>query len=173
MTRRATRFVATLLALTLVYALALGSFGPWDLLIGAGLAGVLLLVSHGFVFGAEGDAPRAAGRPTLLGRAVAFVPFAAVVFRDILAGTYEVTLVTLHLRPLGRPGIVAVPIADRTPSGVAVWAVVTGLPPGSFFADVDRERGVALIHVLDARDPDAFREEQERFYRRYQSKVFP
>jgi multicomponent Na+:H+ antiporter subunit E len=68
---------------------------------------------------------------------------------------------------------VTVPVGDRTPTGVAVWAVVTGLPPGSFFVDVDRERGVVLIHVLDARDPEAYREQQEDFYRRYQSKVFP
>jgi multicomponent Na+:H+ antiporter subunit E len=88
-------------------------------------------------------------------------------------GNVEVTLVTLGLRPLLRPGIVAVPVGDRTPTGVAVWAVVTGLPPGSYFVDVDRERGVVLIHVLDARDPEAYREEQEDFYRRYQSKVFP
>jgi multicomponent Na+:H+ antiporter subunit E len=66
-----------------------------------------------------------------------------------------------------------VPIGDRTPSGVSAWAVVTGLPPGSFFVDVDRERGVALIHILDASDPEAFREEQEDFYRRYQRGVFP
>ena len=51
--------------------------------------------------------------------------------------------------------------------------MVTGLPPGSFFVDVDRERGVVLIHVLDASDPEAFRGQQEDFYRRYQSKVFP
>jgi hypothetical protein len=30
-----------------------------------------------------------------------------------------------------------------------------------------------LIHVLDARDPQAYRDQQEDFYRRYQSKVFP
>ena len=96
-----------------------------------------------------------------------------VVFRDIVVGTWEVALVTLHLRPLERPGIVAVPVGDRTPFGVAIWTLVTGLPPGSYFVDVDRERGVALIHVLDAGDPEAFREQQEVFYRRYQSKVFP
>jgi len=39
--------------------------------------------------------------------------------------------------------------------------------------DVDEERGVALIHILDASDPEAFREDLEDFYRRYQSKVFP
>jgi multicomponent Na+:H+ antiporter subunit E len=169
-----TRYVAAVVVLTLVYALALASFHPWDLLFGAGLSAALLLASRRFVFGTDGTAQRPAGRGfTLLGRVVAFVPFAAVVFREILVGTWEVTLVTLHLRPLMRPGIVAVPMGERTPTGVAVWAVVTGLPPGSFFADVDRERGVVLIHVLDARDPEAYRRQQEDFYRRYQSRVFP
>lgn len=163
-----TRFVAAVALLTLVYALALASFQPLDLLFGAVLSAVLVFVSRRFVFGEE------PGRgPTLLGRAVAFVPFAFAVFREILRGTWDVSLVTLHLRPLDEPGIVAVPIGDRTPSGVSAWAVVTGLPPGSFFVDVDRERGVALIHVIDASDPEVFRREQEDFYRRYQSKVFP
>ena len=169
-----TRYVAAVVVLTLTYALALGSFHSWDLLFGAGLSAALLFASRRFVFGASGAAPRPDGQePTLLGRVVAFVPFAVAVFREILVGTWEVTLVTLHLRPLARPGIVAVPVGDRTPTGVAVWAVVTGLPPGSFFADVDRERGVVLIHILDARDPEAFRQQQDDFYRRYQSKVFP
>jgi multicomponent Na+:H+ antiporter subunit E len=169
-----TRYVAAVVVLTLVYALALASFHPWDLLFGAGLSAALLFASRRFVFGADGTPPRPAGGGlTLLGRVVAFVPFAVAVFREILVGNWEVTLVTLHLRPLVRPGIVAVPIGERTPTGVAVWAVVTGLPPGSFFVDVDRERGVVLIHVLDARDPQAYRDQQEDFYRRYQSKVFP
>jgi multisubunit Na+/H+ antiporter MnhE subunit len=169
-----TRYVAAVVVLTLVYALALGSFHTWDLLFGASLSAALLFASRRFVFGSDGTAPLPAGSGlTLLGRVVAFVPFAVAVFREILVGNWEVTLVTLHLRPLVRPGIVAVPIGARTPTGVAVWAVVTGLPPGSFFVDVDRERGVVLIHVLDARDPQAYRDQQEDFYRRYQSKVFP
>ncbi len=57
--------------------------------------------------------------------------------------------------------------------GVAVWAVIVGLSPGTFFVDVDRKRGVVLIHVIDASDPEAFRRHQESVYRRYQSKVFP
>jgi multicomponent Na+:H+ antiporter subunit E len=163
-----TRYVAAVALLTLVYALALASFDPLDLLFGAGLSAALVFLSRGFVFGEDSDRG-----PSVLGRAVAFVPFAFAVLRQILVGTWEVSLVTLHLRPLTQPGIVAVPIGDRTPSGVSTWAVVTGLPPGSFFVDVDREWGVALIHVLDASDPEAFREEQEDFYRSYQSKVFP
>jgi multisubunit Na+/H+ antiporter MnhE subunit len=163
-----TRYVATVAGLTLAYALALGSFHPLDLLFGAGLSAALVVVSRRFVFG---EGPRTG--PSLLRRAVAFVPFSLAVFREVVAGTWEVTLITLHLRPLKKPGIVAVPIANRTPTGVAVWAIVTGLPPGSFFVDVDRERGVVLIHVIDAGDPEAFRRKEEDFYRRYQSKVFP
>ena len=41
------------------------------------------------------------------------------------------------------------------------------------FVDVDEERGVVLIHILDASDPEAFRRQQENFYNRYQRKVFP
>lgn len=165
-----TRYIIATVMLTLVYALALASLHPLDLLFGAGLSAALVFASRGFVFRAEGERP--AGR-SLIRRLIAFVPFCVVVFRQILAGTWEVALVTLHLRPLVRPGIVAVPVGARTPTGIAVWAVVTGLPPGSFFVEVDRKRGVALIHLLDGRDPDAFREREEEFYRRYQSRVFP
>ena len=168
------RYFAAIAVLTLVYALALASFHPLDLLFGAGLSAALLFASRRFVFGAGNAASRPNSQGlSLLGRVAAFVPFCAVILWEILVGAWEVTLVTLHLRPLVKPGIVAVPIGDRTPMGVAVWAVVTGLPPGSFFVDVDRGRGVALIHVLDARNPEAFRERQKSFYRRYQSKVFP
>jgi multicomponent Na+:H+ antiporter subunit E len=163
-----TRYVAAIAGLILVYALALGSFYPLDLLFGAGLSAALVVASRRFVFGEEPGE-----RPSFLRRVAAFVPFSLAVFREVVAGTWEMTLVTLHLRPLKSPGIVAVPIANRTPAGVAVWAIIVGLPPGSFFVDVDRERGVVLIHVIDAGDPEAFRRQQEDFYRRYQSKVFP
>jgi multicomponent Na+:H+ antiporter subunit E len=53
-----TRYVVAVLALTLVYALALGSFHPWDLLFGAGLSAALLFASRRFVFDADGTAPR-------------------------------------------------------------------------------------------------------------------
>ena len=163
-----TRYVAAIAGLTLVYALALASFGPLDLLFGAVLSTALVFASRRFVFGggpAEG--------PSFLRRVVAFFPFALAVFWEVVVGTWEVTLVTLHLRPLRRPGIVAVPIGNKTPAGLAAWAVVTGLPPGSFFVDVDEERGVVLIHTIDVADPEAFRRRQEELYERYQSKVIP
>ncbi len=104
---------------------------------------------------------------------MAFVPFALAVFWDILKGTWRVALVVLHLRPLAHPGVVAVPIEERTPLGVTVTVLAMTLSPGSFLVDVDWEQRVILMHFLDASEPEAIRAEQQRFYRRFQSRVFP
>ena len=63
------RYVAAIALLTLVYALALASFSPLDLLFGAALSAALVYFSRGFVFGEDTGPDR-----SLLGRMVAFVP---------------------------------------------------------------------------------------------------
>ena len=67
----------------------------------------------------------------------------------------------------------AIPVGDRTQTGVAVSALVATLSPGEVLVDVDRERGAMLIHVIDAGDPEATRRRHEDFYQRYQRRVFP
>ncbi len=161
-----TRAVLALVLLTLTYALVLASFKPWDLALGAVVSGALLFIFRGTLLGGGSEG-------NLLGRVVGFFPLAAIVVRDIVAGTWEVSLVTFGIRPLTKPGTVAVPIAERTPTGVAVSALCTTLSPGAVLIDVDRERGVMLIHVIDATNPDAVREHHQAFYRRYQRRVFP
>lgn len=162
------RALFCIVPLTLVYALVLASFHPYDLLIGAVVSGALYLAARGYLFG---DEPDVKGNP--LGRVVAFVPFAVAVARDVAVGTWEVALVTLHLRPLHNPGIVAIPIGERSPVGVSVTALVMTLSPGEFLVEVDWERKVMLMHVIDATNPEDIRRSHEEFYRRHQKKVFP
>jgi multicomponent Na+:H+ antiporter subunit E len=161
------RALSMVLFLTLTYALVLGSFAPWDLVIGAAISASLVFATRRFLFDYEPSAP------DYLRRFVYFWPFVAATVWNIITGTWTVALVTLHIRPLSSPGIVAVPIEDRTPTGVAVSALATTLSPGTFLVDVDRERDVMLIHSIDASDPDEVREDHQEFYRRYQRKVFP
>ena len=146
--------------------MVLASFHPWDLFFGAVISGALVYAFRSFVFG---------GRPApltgLARRFVAFFPFAVAVVWDVIKGTWEVTLITLHIRPLVEPGVVKVPVGERTPTGVAVFGLVTTLSPGAFLLEASDE--FMLIHVIDASDPDALREEREDFYQRYQRKVFP
>lgn len=162
------RFLLALGLLVLVYALVLASVEPWDLAFGALFGGGLLWASRRFVF-AEKERPAA----SLPRRMLAFVPFAVAVVWFILKGTWDVTLVVLHVRPLAHPGIVAVPIEERSALGVVVATLETSLSPGSVLVDIDWERRVMLIHYLDASDPDKIRADHRHFYERHQRRVFP
>jgi multicomponent Na+:H+ antiporter subunit E len=51
--------------------------------------------------------------------------------------------------------------------------VRVGLTPDTVVVELDEERGEMLLHVIDARDPDAVRAEQLHSYRRRQRRVFP
>ena len=154
------------LFLTGVYAMVLASFHPWDLFFGAVISGALVYAFRSFVFGGQPDPLRG-----LAGRCAAFFPFVVAVIWDVFKGTWEVALITLHIRPLVKPGVVKLPVGERTPTGVAVLGLATTLSPGAFLIEANDEH--MLIHVIDARDPDAFREDREDFYQRYQRKVFP
>ena len=93
-----TRYLPAVAALTLVYALALASFHPLDLLFGAGLSAALVFASRRFVFE---DHPRSMV-PTSSGEPSPSCPLPPGSSSTYSIGTWEVTLVTLHLRPLAR-----------------------------------------------------------------------
>jgi multisubunit Na+/H+ antiporter MnhE subunit len=157
-------FLLRLALLCVVWLLALGRISAGDIVVGLLIsAGLLLLLDSGAV---------QPGGPPLGRRVLAFGPFLMAVFRDVLAGTWAVTLVVLGRRPAA-PGYIEIPIGARTPTGVAVTALLVTLAPGSVFVDVDWDRQVMLFHLLDASDPDATRATIARFYERYQRAVFP
>ena len=154
--------------LTAVYALALASVAAADLLFGALLGGGLLLLSRAVTVPAHQPSAM-----DLIGRVGAFLPLAVIVARDIIVGTWQVAVVVLGLRPLHAPGIVKVPIGNRSPVGVTVSSLIESLSPGSILIDIDWDERVMYFHVVDASDPDQFRVKLRRFYERYQRRVFP
>ena len=156
------------LALGVIYALTLASADPVDLLMGAA-AGGLLAAALGRRLPATFDAPS----PPHARRLLWFPVFAGAVLADIVTGTWDVALRVVGLRRLERPGIVRVPIGERSDRGVAVSALATTLSPGSVLVDVDWERRDLLVHVIDASDPGAVRADLQRFYDRYQRRVYP
>lgn len=162
------RFLLSLIALVLVYLLVLASDEPWDVAFGVLLGAALLVAARGFVFDGHPGPVEGLGR-----RLIGVVPFVLATIWDIARGTWAVTLVVLHLRPLRHPGIVTVPFGERTPLGVAITSLLATLSPGAYLVDVDDEERVILLHVLDASDPDAVRAELQQFYRRFQRHVFP
>lgn len=161
------RIVAVVL-LALVYAAALASFAPADLALGALLGAALTRRYGAFVFRAE---PRPLRE--LPGRAAALPPLAWAVTRSVFTGTWQVARAVVRPSSLRRPGIVTVTLPEAQAEGVEMCALLLTLSPGSLAVDVDAEHRRIHLHVLDATDPDAARRDVERFYRRYQRKVFP
>lgn len=151
--------------LALVYCLAVGSVHVLDVAAGA-VVGLLALRSLGLASGSPplGDLAR---------RAAAFPAFALAVGRAVIAGTVQVALIVLGVRSTPPAGIVAVPLEERTPIGVAVAALTLTLSPGEVLVGVDWERRRMLIHAIDASDPDALRARHRHLYERFQRRVFP
>lgn len=163
-----TRAVAGAVGLGVVFVLTLASTDPVDLALGV-LLGALLIG----LLGRRMLLVRAGHGLPAISRMLWFGVFAAAVLADILHGAWDVALRVMHLRAIERPGIVRVPIGERSERGVAVSALATTLSPGSVLVDIDREAGDLLLHVIDASDPDGVRDRLQRFYDRYQRRVFP
>lgn len=163
-----TRLLLSAVGLGLLYVLTLASSDPVDVVTGM-LLGLVLTALLASRMRPAPEGP--AGTP--IGRILWFPVFAAAVLADVIQGAWDVALRVMHLRRLERPGLVRIPIGERSERGIGVSALATTLSPGSVLIEIDRERGDLLLHVIDASDPDAVRDRHQRFYDRYQRRVFP
>ena len=160
------RFASTVVLLAVIYLLTIPSDDWVDVLFGLAFGTIIAAALRGRVTAGPGGS-----RPPITRRVIGFPVFVTAVIIDVLAGTYDVTLRVLGIRRLVSPGIVRVPIGDRSERGIAVSALATTLSPGTVFVDVDGDD--MLLHVIDASDPDAVRAQLQHFYDRYQRSVFP
>ena len=122
--------------LAAVYLLTLGSTHPLDLALGLVLAAALTAGLRGRL-----RPPQGHGVPPLPVRLAACPLLAGAVLAEIGRGTWDVGLRVLGLRPLEGPGVVLVPIGERSPQGVAVTGLLVGLSPGSMLLEL------SLIHI--------------------------
>lgn len=156
-------------ALTAVYLIVLSSVAPADILVGALLATLVVLAGSAMRRDWHPDRPagttpwrRIAGLPALVG----------VTVLDMCRASWTVSAHCLGLRPMA-PGQVEMSIRPGSPASAAAWAIRVGLSPDTVVVDVDDEKGTLVLHVLDARDPDAIRRQQTVSYERAQRRVFP
>jgi multisubunit Na+/H+ antiporter MnhE subunit len=156
------RVIVQALVLMGVYLLVMTSAKPGDaaagLVLGVGLAVALR--------------PRRPGR-----RPATPTPSALVALGRVLATTAVEMAVgswrtaRFCLRGGARPGFVEIPRGGRTRHAVALWGVLTGEAPDEVPVDIDEERDVLIVHLVDAGDPNAVRERHRRAYERAQRKV--
>ncbi|MGE3510400.1 MAG: Na+/H+ antiporter subunit E [Vicinamibacterales bacterium] len=163
------RRLATVAVLDGIYLTALGSASLADAALGAAFAAVFT----GWASAHLGEhTARARGtRVSWISRLLWLAPFVAVVLYD--AARNGIRALRSLLAADHQSGLVEVPVAERTPLGVAVTALCTTLSPGSVFLELDPTRRVMVFHYVDAADPDQIRASHARFYERIQRRVFP
>ena len=156
------RVITQALLLMGIYLLVLTSVKPGDALIGFVLGVVLAIALR----------PRLAGRspatPGLAGL-VALGPIVLSTAVEMARGSWRTARFCLGRG--GRPGFVEIPRAGRSRHSVALWGVLTGEAPDEVPVDVDEERDVLIVHLVDASDADAVRDRHRRAFEGAQRKV--
>ena len=165
---RVLQVASAIAVLVLLYAVALGSSKPLDLLLGAIVGSIVLVTFRRFLFTQPAEGPG-----LLVRRALRLPLFLLILAGEVVTGTWRVGIAVLSRRPVGVSGVIDVPMGERTDLGVAVSSLAISLTPGELVVDLDWERRTMLVHALDAEDPDRIRAEQELLYERYQRGVFP
>jgi multicomponent Na+:H+ antiporter subunit E len=74
---------------------------------------------------------------------------------DLVAASLAVAWIVLAPHRRNRPAIVAVPVDARTDWGVALFAYLVSLTPGSTCLHVADDRRTLYVHFLDAPDEEA------------------
>jgi multisubunit Na+/H+ antiporter MnhE subunit len=145
-----------------IYLLVLTSADPADAAAGL-LLGLALAVAL---------RPRLPGRYPATPRPAALIalgPVLASTALEMVIGSWRTVRFCLHGH--GQPGFVEIPRGGRSRHAVALWGVLTGEAPDEVPIDVDEERDLLIVHLVDASDPDGVRERHRRAYERAQSKV--
>lgn len=143
-------------ALAAVYLLVLTSLKPGDVLVG-GILG--LTVSYWLRRRHPSGRPARVGGPAHL-RVAAAARVLATTTGEMVRGSWRV--VRFCLGEPANPGIVEIPQDERSRVNMALWGVLTGEAPDEVPVELDEARGVLLVHLVDAGDPDAVRARHAR-----------
>jgi multisubunit Na+/H+ antiporter MnhE subunit len=143
--------------LAAIYLLVLTSLDPGDIAIGLSVGLVIVLGLRARSVDAHEHTPI----PVVVRASVSMVAGTAL---EMVIGTWRTVRFCLNGAP--SPGFVEIPRDDRSHRAIALWGVLTGESPDEYPVDIDDERGVLIVHLVDASDPDAVRERHHRAHER-------
>lgn len=147
------------MGLTLIYALALASFAPPDLAMGAMLSIGLMAIYRKTLFTVRPSGEYVLHILLVLPKLIVMLVW------DVVKGTWQVATFVIGLRTLDNPGVVRIPLGNHSGPGIGIVGLFITLSPGSFLVDIDWDERVMLVHVIDARNPDTTRADAEKYYR--------
>jgi multicomponent Na+:H+ antiporter subunit E len=101
-----------------------------------------------------------------IGRLARLIWFGGYFGYSLIAASLEVAWDVLTPRSRLQPGIVALPMASRTPAEMTLMANLVSLTPGTLSVTVNKDPAVLYVHGMYAENADTFRHELSMFERR-------
>ena len=130
----------TVVVLALIWAAITGTFTGLNLLLGAAIGAVAVLLLR-----------RDLARPVALGRVRKIISLALLFFYELGASAVRVALVVLSpdLKSGLRPAIIAFPLTVKSDAEITLLANLITLTPGTLSVDVSEDRSVLYVHALN------------------------
>ncbi len=151
--------------------LRLAIFAVWVLLNGFSAGHLLLglLLAWGI--------PRLLPPPVLpsprLAAPLTAAKLAALVLHDIVKANLEIAVRILGPESRIRPAWVWVPLDIESPQGIALFASIITMTPGTLSCEVSEDRRWLLVHAFHAEDPQAVATEVKARYEAPLMEIFP
>jgi multicomponent Na+:H+ antiporter subunit E len=135
-----------LVIFALGWAAVTGNFGVLNLLLGAAIGGLALLLFRVKTV-----------RPAFLARAWRIGALALLFIRELLESAVRVAILVLtpNLQAKLHPAIIAFPLTAKTDGEITLLANLITLTPGTLSVDVSEDRQRLFIHCLSLKDRDA------------------
>ena len=147
--------------LLLMWLLLTQSFSPAQLVLGALVA---ILATHAMA-ALRPERPRARAP-------LAALRLAGLVAADIVRSNIAVAALVLFPRHARVARIVRLPLELRNRHGLAVLALIITATPGTIWVELDRARGILLVHVLDLVDEEQWIRQLKRRYEALLLEIF-
>jgi multicomponent Na+:H+ antiporter subunit E len=150
------------LLLALAWAALQGEITLGNLLVGYGLAYVILAVlAKGGVL------------PSTLGKRTAYaVGLAGFFFWELILANVRVALDVLRPHTSIRPAVVAIPLDVTSDGEILLLSMLINITPGSVTIDLSEDRRTLYVHVMHMTTPEASRHEIKNGFERRVKLVF-
>ncbi len=88
-------------------------------------------------------------------KAIHALVFILIYLWEVIYSTYKLALIVLHPKPVLNPRFIDVPLDLKGEMPRFLFACLISMTPGTMSVGLDHDRGVLIVHVLDAPDPEA------------------
>ncbi len=149
------------IALAMIWAALTGNFNPLNILLGFGLGYLILYIVRGVLGPTDYFAK--------VGQLIGFIGF---FLWEVLIANLRVARRVLSSHRQMHPRVIAVPLETCNEAEIALIANFISLTPGTLSLDVSSDRCTLYVHVMDAPDPEAARQEIKQGFERRVLELF-